>query len=513
MLLVVVAILSIILAFGDAPLAWLRDPRLVIAAVATATLLPAGLAVAATARARRLFELNPHDPRRAQNWMADSADWIQYTLGALHAGVLCLTDWMGLCNRLPIVGEWPAIPGIIATFPFLISLLLVWIASYPAERAARQIALEISLFRGQTVRPVWTLAHYLAFNFRHQVLFILVPMMSILVVRDLLAMYVRNPNVRDPLLGGAAALVAVLTPAILRHVWITRPLPAGALRDRLQQLAAKLKIRCREILVWETDGMVVNAAVVGVVPPLRYVLLSDAMLERMDESKIEAVFGHESGHVKRHHITYILMFSLISGCLLTVFGQRTRGMDPTLFQWATAAVGLLLLAKWAVVFTWISWQFERQADVFGAEALALAGLPCNAPCALHHAEMRRTAISESSPGPLPPTGRAVTPALGMAIVPDAPVRANAICATAASIFADTLHDVAKLNGVSPDAGSWRHPSISARSRGLLRLALDPAAAAQFERQISWIKLGIFTAALGSAAWAVYELRLWTLLGI
>jgi STE24 endopeptidase len=323
--------------------------------------------------------------------------------------------------------------------------------------------------------------------------------------------------VRDPLLGAAAAIVAVVTPVILRYVWVTRPLAAGALRDRLERLTQKLRIRCRDILVWETDGMVVNAAVVGVVPPLRYVLLSDALLERMDEARIEAVFGHESGHVKRHHITYILLFSLISGCLLTVFSQRTHGLNPTLFQWLIAAAGVLLLLKWGLLFTWISWQFERQADIFGARALTLSGLPCDAPCQVHRPESISTGADTVNG--VECAGLHTPPALAMNMLPDVRIRArpssaaDPICFTAASVFADTLHDVAKLNGVSPDAGSWRHPSISARSRSLQKLALDPAAAARFERRVTLIKVSILLAAALSALWAVYELRLWTLLGV
>src|SRR5215468_2123120 len=103
MFLVVVAVFSIILAFADAPLSWVKDPPTILASVATATLLPAGLAALVAARARRLFERYPDDPRRGQNWMADSTDWVQYTLGALHAAVLCLTDWLELCGRAPIV--------------------------------------------------------------------------------------------------------------------------------------------------------------------------------------------------------------------------------------------------------------------------------------------------------------------------------------------------------------------------------------------------------------------------
>src|SRR5262249_52428248 len=158
--------------------------------------------------------------------------------------------------------------------------------------------------------------------------------------------------------------------------------------------------------------------------------------------------------------------------------------------------------KWGLLFTWVSWQFERQADVFGARALTLAGLPCDAPCRVHHADLlaataapsgervpRPSTLPANDATPLGYAGLRLPPALAMNILSqnrehnhrEAPT--EPICVTAASVFADTLHDVARLNGVSPDAGSWRHPSISARSRSLQRLALDPFAAERFEGRI------------------------------
>jgi hypothetical protein len=71
------------------------------------------------------------------------------------------------------------------------------------------------------------------------------------------------PYAADLLVGAAALLVALITPAILRYVWVTQRLPAGPLRDRLTYLASKLRLRCREIRVAD-GGMIVNAMVMGV---------------------------------------------------------------------------------------------------------------------------------------------------------------------------------------------------------------------------------------------------------
>src|SRR5262249_36758249 len=91
-------------------------------------------------------------------------------------------------------------------------------------------------------------------------------------------------------------LVMVGSPLFVRLPWPSRPLPAGPLRDRLEKLARRLGFRCTDILLWDTGQNMVNACVTGSLPWFRYVLLTDALVENLDEYEIAAVFGHEIGH-------------------------------------------------------------------------------------------------------------------------------------------------------------------------------------------------------------------------
>jgi len=493
--LVVIGILSLILAFSGPPYRWVTDPEWVVAAVCAATLLPAGVAALVARRALGLLDRHPGEPSVGQHALGRGMLIVQAVLGVAHGAVLCLSDWLGLCQRLPAVGHWPVAPGTLAAVPLVVSIMLVWVATYRADRAVRQIALETYLFRGRPVRPVWPLGRYLLFNLRHQVLFILVPMLLILAARDVITIYEEplrelsgQAVLPDVLLGISAAGVAVIAPAILRRVWVTQPLPHGPLRDRLLHLCRQLRMRCREILVWHSGGMIVNAAVMGVWAPFRYFLITDAMLEQMEDRRIEAVFGHEAGHVKRHHILFFLLFAFVSGCLVTVLGYRSRGLDRMTYQWLIAAAGVGLGFKWGVLFGWVSRRFERQADIYGVRTLAATGMPCVMECPLHRP------LSGGNPEHGRPPG-------------------DPLCVTAAHVFGETLNEVALLNGIPPHARSWRHGSIAARSRSVVRLARDPLATAQFERTTYHVKAAILAAALLSGGWAAWELRLWTLLGV
>ncbi len=495
MYLVVIGVLSLILAFSGPPFRWVLEPGWVVAAVAGATLLPAGVAALICRRTLHLLDRNPADPGIGQYAFGRGMTLVQGVLAVSHGSVLCMTNWLRLCRQTPIVGDWVVVPGLLAAVPFLLSIVLVWIATYPGDRAIREIALETYLFRGRPVQPVWPLPRYLLFNLRHQVLFIFVPMLLILAARDLIMLYegrLRELSgqevLPDLLLGVAAVGVAIIAPTILRRVWVTQPLPEGPLRDRLLHLCGKLRMRCREILVWHSGGMIVNAAVMGVIAPFRYFLITDAMLEQMDDQRIEAVFGHEAGHVKRHHILFFLLFAFISGCLVTSLGYRSRGMDRTTYQIVIVIAAVVLTLKWGGLFGWISRCFERQADIYGVRTLAASGVPCKIACELHSpAETGNPSGTRSSGDPL--------------------------CMTTAHIFGETLNEVALLNGIPTEARSWRHGSISSRSRTVIKFAQDPWATARFERKVYRIKAAIFVGALLSGLLAAWDLKLWTLLGI
>ncbi len=498
MFLVVIGVLSVILTLSKPPWNVVPQRAWIITAVAATTLVPAIVGMFVTRRTLRTLERVPENPNRGQFVFGRGMTTVQALLALGQAGLLLCTGWLPLCERTPVVGKWPLVPSLLALVPFLFSILLIWIVVYPADRAVRQIALEVYLFRGRPARPVWPLGLYLSYNLRHQVLFILVPMLLILAARDFVLLYERQIQrwtgkdyTPDMLVGMAALLVALVTPEILRHIWVTQRLPAGPLRDRLLSLCRTLRLRCRDILVWRSGGMVVNAAVMGLVAPLRYVLITDAMLEQMDDTKIEAVFGHEAGHVKHHHIPCFVLFAIISGSLVTIFSARTQGLPPGQYQLMMLVLGVALMIQWGLVFGWVSRRFERQADVFGVHTLALSGLPCALPCAVHWptgavGSDPETSSSDVGDSSLHPATASLSRGLGTRVgTPVAAVRSGApaaLCATAAQIFSQALHEVAVLNGIPPEGRSWRHSSIASRSRFLQRLAQEPRRAHTFQRR-------------------------------
>src|SRR5262249_11841214 len=139
-----------------------------------------------------------------------------------------------------------------------------------------------------------------------------------------------NDDLLTPLFA-AALLVAlfVCIPWLLRLLLGLKPLPPGGLRDRLLATARRLKFRCSDILACDTPPTTANAMVTGPLPWLRYVVLTDRLITEMTPEEVEAVFGHEVGHIKHHHLLFYFGFLLAS---LVVVAGAFNGLTRLLNQ-------------------------------------------------------------------------------------------------------------------------------------------------------------------------------------
>ncbi|MCE9553617.1 MAG: M48 family metalloprotease [Planctomycetes bacterium] len=263
--------------------------------------------------------------------------------------------------------------------PVVLSLFLSWWAMGVADQALEsRRALEVGRMP-RTVggfRPTLLLA-------RHLLAPVLVPLLVVVTAQDLVSRYATGSSLStvNLLLTLPLLLVVVVGfPWALRYLWRTDPLPAGPLRDRLHQVQQRLGVRPREILVWHTDGSICNAVVVGIVPRFRYVLLSDALLERMPPEQIAAVYAHELGHARHGH----MFLRLLAVVLPVVLWRAMAETFPT--AWAAAsdallAYGLNLPAQTALltlviaagyaatVFSWYCRVLEREADLCGCQGV------------------------------------------------------------------------------------------------------------------------------------------------
>jgi len=158
--------------------------------------------------------------------------------------------------------------------------------------------------------------------------------------------------------------VFALMPLAVRLALPTHPLPDGPLRRAMVDFARRRKLRLGGLYVWETGSRhFATAFVIGLLPGLRYVFFTDALLRRFSEPEAMAVFAHEMGHVRHRHLYWLFAFIISFSVLLMASDQLAvmlgGGNAPYLLM------GALFLFAYAI-FGFLSRRFERQADDFAA---------------------------------------------------------------------------------------------------------------------------------------------------
>ncbi|WP_028585919.1 M48 family metallopeptidase [Desulfogranum mediterraneum] len=174
----------------------------------------------------------------------------------------------------------------------------------------------------------------------------------------------------------------IFFPPLVRRLWNCRPMPQGPVLSRIQDFCRQQDFHA-EVLYWPLfEGQVLTAGVMGIIPRLRYLLITPALLEALDEAELDSVLAHEIGHVKKKHmILYVLLFlgfSLLAGSLATPVPHLILASDSyyRILAWADmspesllALLGaipllVLLLVYFRFIFGYFIRNFERQADAF-----------------------------------------------------------------------------------------------------------------------------------------------------
>lgn len=157
------------------------------------------------------------------------------------------------------------------------------------------------------------------------------------------------------------------------------PLPPGALRERLEDLAARAGFRNRGLFVMDASRRSghSNAYFMGLVRPR--IVLFDTLVERMSPEESAAVLAHEVGHFKLRHVQRRLALGLATSLaglfvlsllvdwlpLFEAFGFERPSLH--------AAVTLFALAGPSFTFfleplgAWLSRRHEFAADRYSAE--------------------------------------------------------------------------------------------------------------------------------------------------
>jgi Zn-dependent protease with chaperone function len=307
--------------------------------------------------ARKIVQSSPAAAERV--W---SAQRLQQRLIWVWLGSVACTLFIGQWPRIVRgnwqLAGWPLVDEIAILTPVVAPLILLWAALYrlefctPSARHEHTSALPPSLLA------------YLTFQVRQHLALVLLPPLAVVGLIESLSALKLCPS------GGAVwwfvvpliAMVLVVMPLAVRSLWRTTPLVGMPLRKILDQTCHDRHASVREILVWQTNGSLANAAVVGFSRGLRYLLLTDVLLCHLSDSQVTAVVRHELAHLRRHHLLLRLALLLLPVAAWIAL-QPVLSSGLQFQRFAPLALPLLLLAHVTFVVGWYSRFLEHDADL------------------------------------------------------------------------------------------------------------------------------------------------------
>lgn len=430
---------------------WLSGPAVpaVVLGVFFFVIILNGLLVSFAARR---MDLDPDRAQRISQRARGIGGLCRWMTLPLFAGALFALGWLQWLREA--TGHVPVLPELLAALAPLTTVAMTWFWYYAIDLRLRQAALIRELDHTGPSGAEWSRLRFTFWHVRHQMALFIALITAIVGWTYLVDHHLLTEDSPDwlvhglPMVGGLGALL--LAPLFVRVVWDTQRLADGLLRERLMGMCATHGVRIRDLLVWRTHGGMINAAVIGLIGPLRYIIVTDGMIERLDNEHVEAIMAHELGHIRRRHLPWILVCAValiaalaaLAEGVLTGFAHLTGtdfdAMSDAAFAGIEVGTFAIVVLAWIGLFGIVSRQMERQADTFAVQHLA-----------------------------------------SQRIEPDVPP--GVIGPNAAVVVAETLHRVAALNNIPARRRAWRHGSIASRAAYLQSLAGTPIDACPIDR--------------------------------
>ncbi len=402
------------------------------------------------------------------------------------------------------IGNLVLVDEVLVMLPALLMVGAEWFLYYPIHRRLREAVTLGRLDAGLMLYPIQSRGQFLLSQFRHQLSLMLVPLLLLLGWREAVLAFVPARPIPGAgtwldaqLVIGAAGVGAVFlfTPVIIRWIWDTIPLPESDIRERLTDMCKRHGVRIRELLLWRTFGGVGNAAVMGLIAPVRFILLTDLLLESIPLRQVEAIMAHELAHIKKRHMLWmavcIVAITMLLGTVLDRLLALAVYVDWPVLTYLTGEqieIGMFaaVIAGWIPLFGWISRRFERQADAF----------------ALRHLSLHPPEEAVASQPPVDDVDAPHAPASAGEGPPTQPAESR-VTPESVAVMTGALQRVALVNQIDPRRKSWRHGSIAWRQAYLVRLVGKPLDRLPIDRQVRWIQAAaalVVVVWLATATW-------------
>ena len=362
-------------------------------------------------------------------------------------------------------GNLVILDELLAIFPALFLLAMLWVVQWPLERLLRESVLIRRLDQGLPIHPIPSTRDYVVAQFRIHLLLILAPALLVLAMVETADLLTRTLIAGEdgvalaPWFAGAAGVTGLLlTPLAITRAVGAMPMARGTMRGAMELVLRDAGVRVRDILVWPTGGSILNGAVIGLLPRIRFVLLTDGLLELLSLDQVRAVMAHETGHLRYRHLpwTALILVTLVAG-----YGQLMEWIINPIFQRMLPSSSnpeklhsslevfgvVVVIGLCFMTFGAISRRFEHQADAAAACDLTFRNRD-----------------------------------------EDASSAAGVVSSRAVDLMNSALAMVALVNGLDPDRHTWRHGSIRWRQQRLRTIIGRPITALPIDAQVRFLKV-------------------------
>jgi hypothetical protein len=212
-------------------------------------------------------------------------------------------------------------------------------------------------------------------------LFVLFPAATVILIRDLEPyLSTLNDFEKSAACGALFLILAAGLPLLLLTICSHGNFKDSILENQIKTIFIQNRINLRKIRIWRTGNQVANAAVVGIIPRFRMLLLSDKLLNLFPQNELLAIVKHEAGHVMLWHTFTRLGF--LSLPILAIAQQQTQlaempfpHLEGGLQELADTAIPFfpcgIYLAFLLITLPWLSHQMEHEADIFACQSKGL----------------------------------------------------------------------------------------------------------------------------------------------
>lgn len=167
--------------------------------------------------------------------------------------------------------------------------------------------------------------------------------------------------------------MAIGFPLLMVRLWSTERLDGDQPSADLIQAWVSSGGNPRAVLKWKTESTIASAMVIGWFRPFRFLLLSDLLLERLNQDELRMIVLHEAAHCQRWHVWLRMLPILIMA--LPVVSIQNRGLIGLalggLFQASPvleACITLLSIVTMCFLLSWMARWSELDADAFAVRS-------------------------------------------------------------------------------------------------------------------------------------------------